>query len=178
MARPPGGSSWRSRPIIAGSYLWISGRIGAAFKNSQRDRKNDGNDDFDILLGATLTLLALIIGFTFSMAVSRYDQRKNDEEEEANAIGTEYGRASLLPATDVANVRDLLRTYLDQRILHYITRNEQQLGRINAQTERLQSDLWSAVAAPAAAQPSPKIEEPTILARESSSATSHACANG
>jgi hypothetical protein len=43
-----------------------------------------------------LTLLALIIGFSFSMAVSRYDQRKSYEEAEANAIGTEYARADLL----------------------------------------------------------------------------------
>jgi hypothetical protein len=45
-----------------------------------------------------MTLLALIIGFTFSMAVSRYDQRRTLEEAEANAIGTEYLRADLLPA--------------------------------------------------------------------------------
>ncbi len=43
-------------------------------------------------------LLGLIIGFSFSMAISRYDQRKNYEEAEANAIGTEYVRADLLPA--------------------------------------------------------------------------------
>jgi hypothetical protein len=42
----------------------------------------------DTVLTATLTLLALIVGFTFSMAVSRYDLRKNYEEAEANAIGT------------------------------------------------------------------------------------------
>ncbi|MGC1358394.1 MAG: hypothetical protein WA851_21845 [Xanthobacteraceae bacterium] len=53
--------------------------------------------DLDTLETATLTLLALIIGFTFSMAVTRYDQRKNYEEAEANAIGTEYVRADLLP---------------------------------------------------------------------------------
>jgi hypothetical protein len=45
---------------------------------------------------ATSTLLALVIGFTFSMAVTRYDQRKTLEETEANATGTEYfARASL-----------------------------------------------------------------------------------
>ena len=54
------------------------------------------------VLAATLTLLGLIIGFSFSMAISRYDQRKNYEEAEANAIGTEYVRADLLPAADAA----------------------------------------------------------------------------
>ena len=50
-------------------------------------------EDFSVVQTGTLTLLGLIIGFTFSMAVSRYDQRKNLEEEEANAIGTAYLRA-------------------------------------------------------------------------------------
>ena len=62
-------------------------------------------DSYGTILAATLTLLGLIIGFTFSMAVSRYDQRKNLEEEEANAIGTEYLRAGLLPAADAAKAR-------------------------------------------------------------------------
>jgi hypothetical protein len=133
--------------------LWISGRIGAAFKKRQRDQKDDGHDDFDILLGACLTLLALIIGFTFSMAVSRYDQRKNLEEQEANAIGTEYVRAHLLPAADAARVRALLRSYLDQRILFYKSPSGEPLRKINAQTAQLQTEMWSAVETPAAAQP-------------------------
>src|SRR5215475_7268076 len=53
--------------------------------------------DFATVQTATLTLLALITGFSFSMAVSRYDQRKTLEEQEANAISTEYLRADLLP---------------------------------------------------------------------------------
>jgi hypothetical protein len=52
-----------------------------------------------------LTLPALIIGFSFSMATTRYDQRKNYEEQEANAIGTEYARADLLSPVDAAKVR-------------------------------------------------------------------------
>ena len=50
------------------------------------------------------------------MAISRYDLRKNYEEAEANAIGTEYVRAGLLPAADAAVVRALLRKYLDLRV--------------------------------------------------------------
>ena len=135
--------------------FWISARIGASLPERQGERENVGHDDFDILLGATLTLLALIIGFTFSMAVSRYDQRKNLEEEEANAIGTEYLRVHVLPAADAARVGALLKSYLDHRILHYNTRNEEQLRHIDAQTAQLQTEMWSAVEAPAAAQPTP-----------------------
>ena len=60
------------------------------------------DEDFSTTLPAILTLLGLIIGFSFAMAVNRYDQRKNYEEAEANAIGTEYVRANLLPAAGVA----------------------------------------------------------------------------
>jgi hypothetical protein len=89
------------------------------------------------------------------MAVSRYDQRKNYEEAEANAIGTEYLRAKLLPAADAEKLRVLLRTYLDQRVLFYVTRREQQIRQINASTAQLQNELWSAVLTPAEAKPTP-----------------------
>jgi len=111
------------------------------------------HSDFAVLLPGSLTLLALIIGFSFSMAVGRYDQRKDYEEAEANAIGTEYLRADLLPPADAGRVQGLLATYLDQRILFYRAREEDALERIQAQTSSLQKALWSAVAAPAVAQP-------------------------
>lgn len=91
--------------------------------------------------GGHLALLGLLIGFTFSIAVSRNDQRKNFEEDEANAIGTEYLRAGLLPADDAARVRDLLRNYLDRRISFYETRDQRQLERIDASTAQLQTEL-------------------------------------
>src|SRR5208282_5602357 len=108
-----------------------------------------------LVLAASLTLLGLIIGFSFSMAVTRYDQRKNYEEAEANAIGTEYLRADLLPAANAAKVRVLLREYLDQRILFYQSRDERRLREIDVSTARLQTELWSAVQATAAAVPTP-----------------------
>jgi hypothetical protein len=57
------------------------------------------------------------------MAVSRCDQRKNYEEAEANATGTEYVRAGLLPAADTTKVQQLLRSYLDERVLSYTSRD-------------------------------------------------------
>ncbi|HKA45244.1 MAG TPA: hypothetical protein VKF40_24880 [Burkholderiales bacterium] len=110
-------------------------------------------EDFRLIQGATLTLLALIIGFTFSMAAERYSQRKNYEEAEANAIGTEYVRADLLPPADAEKVRKLLLSYMEQRILFYTTHDVQKTGQINAETMRLQSALWSAVVGPSLANP-------------------------
>jgi hypothetical protein len=114
-------------------------------------------DDFGLVLAATLTLLGLIIGFSFSMAISRYDLRKNYEEAEANAIGTEYVRADLLPLEDGNKVRALLSDYLHQRELFYMSRDAQEVQRIDNRTSQLQNDLWGAVLPASAARPTPVI---------------------
>ena len=138
--------------VVSFVALWLSVRVGASARKA-RSLEGHEREDFGFILTASLTLLVLIIGFTFSVAVGRYDQRKNYEEAEANAIGTEYVRASLLPAADAARVRTLLRSYLEQRILFYQTRDDNQLRQIDATTAQLETDLWSAVQAPATAQP-------------------------
>jgi hypothetical protein len=147
------------RVIFAVSFvaLWLSEWIAASVRMRRRKLEEDDRDDFNLIAAATLTLLGLIIGFSFSMAISRYDQRKSYEEAEANAIGTEYVRADLLPGQDAAKLRALLGNYLDQRILFYKTRDERALQQIDAATAQLQTDLWSAVLAPAVSQPTPLI---------------------
>ena len=150
-----------SRPlfisVVSLAVFWVGARIGSISHARQSKPDESMFDDFKLILGATLTLLGLIIGFTFSMAVSRYDQRKNLEEEEANAIGTEYVRADFLPTASAVRVRSLLKSYLDQRILCYKTSDEQVLEHINIQTAQLQAEMWSSVSRPAS-------EQPTILA--------------
>jgi hypothetical protein len=142
--------------LVSMVVLWVAAHGGAMLR-WRRPLKADERDDFGIVQAACLTLLGLVIGFTFSMAISRYDQRRNYEEAEANAIGTEYVRAELLPATDAAAVRAQLRRYLGLRILFYQSRSENELQRINTDTAQLQGELWSAVRTPASAQPSPLI---------------------
>jgi hypothetical protein len=133
--------------------LWLAIQFGSLVGRKIRPLTGDERDDLGIVINASLTLLALIIGFTFSMSVSRYDQRKNYEEEEANAIGTEYVRADLLPAADAAVIRKLLVQYLDQRILFYTLRDPHQLTNVNSETESLQNEMWSIVHSAAKAQP-------------------------
>src|ERR1700751_20676 len=140
--------------VISLVVLWLSANLGA-FIGKRRPLSEELRDDFGVVQAAILTLLGLVIGFTFSMAVSRYDLRKSYEEAEANAIGTEYVRADLLPAADASKVRDLLKNYLDQRILFYKSRDEENLSRVRAQIALLQSEMWSAVATPAVAEPTP-----------------------
>jgi hypothetical protein len=135
--------------------MWLAARIGFSVLRKKWTLDDAGRQDFDVVQTATLTLLGLIIGFSFSMAVSRYDLRKNYEEAEANAIGTEMARASLLPPADAAKVRALLRSYLDERVAFYVARDRQQIQEVNARTAQLQAELWAAIEAPALAQPNP-----------------------
>jgi hypothetical protein len=135
--------------------LWLMAWVGWSVLRKRRGLDEEAREDFGVILGSTLTLLVLLIGFSFSMAISRYDQRKNYEEAEANAIGTEYVRAALLPPAGATTVRALLSRYLDQRISFYGSREAEQLRQITARTAQLQNDLWSAVQAPATAQPNP-----------------------
>jgi hypothetical protein len=141
--------------VVTLMAMWLSANLGALFGQRMRPLKDEEREDFGTVLTATLTLLGLLIGFTFSMAISRYDQRKNLEEAEANAIGTEYVRVDVLPAADAGNARDLLKKYLDQRILFYKNRDKNELKQINATTAQLQNELWSVVRGPAEAQPNP-----------------------
>jgi hypothetical protein len=135
--------------------LWFAARLGAWLRNRWGfDEKRRA--DFNLILTATLTLLGLLIGFSFSMAASRYDQRKNLEEAEANAIGTEYLRADLLPAADGAKVRDLLRKYVALRIEYYQASDAEVAG-INDRTAKLQAQLWAAAVAPTSQQTHPVI---------------------
>ncbi len=141
--------------VLCLAVLYLSERIGV-FLGAIRANINEGErNELNVILSATLTLLSLIIGFTFSMAINRYDQRKNYEVAEANAISTEYIRAGLLPDEDAALVRKLLVSYLDQRVLFYETRDDRELLQIDATTDRLEAGLWSAVQIPAEDQPTP-----------------------
>jgi hypothetical protein len=142
--------------IISLAAQWGAAYVGHLIGRRVRPVKPDEQEDFNTALNATLTLLALIVGFSFLMAVNRYDQRKNYEEAEANAIGTEYVRADLLPPEDAARVRELLRAYVDQRITFYRGR-ARQLSEDGARTAKLQAELWSSLLHAATAQPTPVV---------------------
>ncbi len=124
--------------------MMLTAFIGERFSRRARLADEDARTDFGTVQSASLTLLALIIGFSLSMAVGRYDQRKNYEEEEANAIGTEYIRADLLSAPQAEQMRTALKQYLQQRILFYTERDDAALAGIDQQTARLQDAIWQA----------------------------------
>src|SRR5580698_10007341 len=104
--------------VLSFIALWLSSLAGG-FLRKGRPLGEGARGDLGVVEGAALTLLSLLIGFSFSMAINRYDQRKNYEEAEANAIGTEYVRADLLSDADAEKVRALLGKYTDERIAFY-----------------------------------------------------------
>jgi hypothetical protein len=136
-------------------FLWAFARLGLLVRGKVSPIEGGEREDFGTLLGATLTLLGLLIGFSFSMAISRYDQRKNYEEEEANAIGTEYVRADLLPEPTRTKVQGQLVGYLDLRIKKYAAHAVQDTSELAARTAQIQGDMWSEIKDAALANPNP-----------------------
>jgi hypothetical protein len=142
-------------PILVMTFavLCVAAWLGATRFEKLRAEAGALREEFGVIQSATLTLLGLIVGFTFSMALDRYEQRKDYEAAEANAILTAYQRADLLPAADGAKVRALLRSYLEQRVRYFSTRNPYALDESNAATAKLQGELWAVVTGPALANP-------------------------
>ena len=62
--------------VLAAVVLWIAELAGVSLRRIHQGPEKDEREDLGMLLAGALTLLGLIIGFTFSMAVARYDQRK------------------------------------------------------------------------------------------------------
>lgn len=117
--------------------------FGSAVLSQYRTKDTETSSDLGIIQTATLTLLGLIIGFTFSMAIARYDLRQTYEAAEANAMGTEYLRADLLPSPTAETIKGLLNEYLDQRILFYSRQDKETDKQITQRTLELEKALWN-----------------------------------
>ena len=98
---------------------------------------------------AVLGLLALLLSFSFSMSGSRYEIQRGLVSEEANAIGTTYLRARLLPEPHRTEVAGLLREYVDVRLEFYAAgMDREKLQKAYDKTEQLHNRMWAeAVAA-------------------------------
>ncbi len=106
---------------------------------------------------ALLALLGLLLAFTVSMAVGRFEARKQLVIAEANAIGTAALRTQLLPAPHAAESRALLRDYAAQRVRWgEAARTEATEREVEAADARIQRALWSHAIAAAALRPDPQ----------------------
>jgi Protein of unknown function (DUF4239) len=120
--------------VLAVSELgrWLGVRVG--------DREGE---NIRTLESAVLGLLALMIGFTFAMALSRFEARREAVLSEANAIGTAALRARLLPSPHSAEAQKLLREYVQIKLdLTRSVPSPAQLNSALARSNQIQEALW------------------------------------
>ncbi|WP_336332611.1 hypothetical protein [Pseudomonas putida] len=142
--------------LISFLFLGLGAQLGVWLCRKAK-RPFEGVEDFRMILGATLSLLGLLIGFTLSMSINGFNNRQMGEEEEAAAINAAYIRADLLPAEDSAKIRSLLVGYLEKRLQFYSKHNSREQEDIRSQTLGLQNQLWAAISAVANARQTPVI---------------------
>lgn len=114
-----------------------AGCRGPAFSEASKTQVNS-------IQAALLGLLALLIGFTFSLSLQRFDSRSEAVVEEANAIGTAYLRSQLLTESVRTPTRDALHRYIDLRVQAggVTLADPASRQRLQAQTSGLLDELW------------------------------------
>ena len=126
--------------VLTGGVLLLATELG--YRLGQRYSPEQGKahqGQSGTLQGALLGLLGLLLGFTFAMAVGRFESRKQLVLDEANAIGTTYLRSAMLPERS-DDIRALLRSYVDARL------EAVRSGRVAEailRSEDIQGRLWS-----------------------------------
>ncbi|MCF3947922.1 hypothetical protein AiwAL_17115 [Acidiphilium sp. AL] len=121
--------------VLLGFATWLGQRLAADDAGSETP--------LGPVQGAVLGLAGLMLGFSFSMALSRYEQRRSLVVDEANAIGTTYLRAGLL-APDLRDAaRPLLRRYVTARLAYFgAAEDRHEIAAAEASAARLQVALW------------------------------------
>jgi len=132
---------------------WVGQRAFASYGTA-------GVPNVGSLEAAVFALLGLLIAFTFSGALQRFDLRRAQAVDEANAVGTAYLRIDLLPASAQPALRESFRNYIDARIATYSSLPDIGMAkRALARSRQLQSQIWSqAVAAVRAPESRPETE--------------------
>ena len=149
-------SEWLSGLSLAGVVLVMLASMlvaaGAGHGIRQLQRRHAGGREEkehaqeSYLVGSMLGLLALLMAFSFAMAIDRYEERRHLVVQEANAIGTAYLRSQLLDQPHRGRLSNLLVAYTDNR-LALASAQPDELGRQMAVNDRLLTDIWAAVAA-------------------------------
>ena len=121
--------------------------LGYALRRRMVRQGRSADDDAHVgyVISAALGLLALLLGFTFSVALSRYEARRDLVVAEANAIGSVLLLAELAPAADRARLTLLLDDYGRTRLAFADPdADPARLATLAAETERLQAAVWAA----------------------------------
>jgi hypothetical protein len=136
--------------VLIGLILLVCTRVAAAAGVWLRARNPSGEKDTDshegYIVSAVLGLLALLMGFTFSLAIERFETRRALVVEDANAIGTAYLRAQLLGEPHRTRLSNLLVAYTENAIMLAKLPPAEARKRV-ATDDRLLNDIWAATAA-------------------------------
>lgn len=98
--------------LLVIAIVLVSNEVGWRLGSHQQQMQGiEGKTPISAPVGATMGLLAFLLAFTFGMAATRFDSRKQAVMQEANAIGTAYLRTSFLPEQPRAEARQILRDY-------------------------------------------------------------------
>ncbi|CAN7294851.1 hypothetical protein LJR164_001504 [Phenylobacterium sp. LjRoot164] len=145
-------SLWRVAATLYASMA-IAAYAAMNVRRLRERRRPPSQSDLDAnkgaeayIVSAVLGLLALLLGFSFSLAVDRYDARRLLVRDEANAIGEAYFRAQLLDEPDRTRTSQLLVAYLDLRIT-LAQADDQSRKALLSRNDALINDLWAATAA-------------------------------
>lgn len=132
--------------------MCVAAGIGTLLNHKHRVRASAGEEtekpegQEGYIVSAVLGLLALLLGFTFSLAVDRFETRRHLVVAEANAIGTAYLRTQLLPEPHRARMSQILAHYTDKRIALATTKPKHAEALLEA-NDQLVVDMWAGTAA-------------------------------
>jgi hypothetical protein len=137
--------------------LLLSYEIGFRQRARHHDRiGQDGDKQIEETRNQIAVLLSLLIAFTLSMALTRFDYRKQLVVDEVNAIGTTYLRAMLLPEPTRIRASGLLRDYVDTRLAIFGDATTAVQREANARhTRQIQNELWAGAVAASQQSPTP-----------------------
>lgn len=138
---------------LTGLALEIGYRVGAWRHARVAEEKES---PVGAMVGSILGLLAFLLAFTFSMAASRFDERRRMVLEEANAIGTTYLRTRLLPEPHRTEAAKLLKEYVDVRLPDFRQSDvAATVAQVIKRSDELHEQLWSHAVAAAEKKPTP-----------------------
>jgi hypothetical protein len=123
--------------------IFACGEVG--FHIGKRMKTTLGESPFGVLQAAIFGLLALLLGFSFSLGLSRYDARRAEVLEEANSIDTAMHRARLLDEQTGAAMDRYLQQYVEARIAFALAGtggNEAERGAALEASGRLQAQMY------------------------------------
>ncbi len=134
--------------VIVIALSWVGMQIGNRASARANAAKDDRDEDVNgAILPAVLGLLALLLGFTFALAVDRFETRRALVLEEANAIGTAYLQAQILPQPHRERISALLIRYTDNRVvLARAETSDSRRARLAA-NDRTVDEIWAATLA-------------------------------